>query len=103
VSALLSLVRRDLIATLGQLRHPAAQHIARTAASPAAWHIVAADLDRRTTTQDRHLAAAACRAADALAGHDVEGAARHLARVCGLTVAAWSDAVAAETPAEVSL
>ena len=96
---LLDLIRRDLVATLGRLRHPAAQHIARTASSPAAWCIILADLGTRTTTREQHLAAAAERAVDALSRHDVEGAARHLATVCGLSVMAWAEAVERETPA----
>lgn len=99
MSALLALVRRDLVATLGRLRHPAAQHIARSASAPSAWCIILADLGARTTTRDESLAEGATRAVDALSRHDVEGAARHLASVCGLSVVAWAQAVEAETPA----
>lgn len=99
MSALLDLVRRDLVATLGRLRHPAAQHLARSASAPSEWRVVASDLDARTTTRDQHLAMAATRASDALACDDAESAARFLAAICGLSVAAWSQAVEAETPA----
>lgn len=97
MSPLLRAVRRDLVATLGRLRHPAAQHLARTASTPAEWRVVASDLDARTTTRDQHLAAAATRAADMLACEDTDSAARFLAAVCGLSVEAWAEQVETET------
>ena len=95
MSRLFATVRIDLVRILGRLRHPAAQHLARTATTPAEWRVVAADLETRLTTHDQHLASKAQDAADALAASDIDAAARALAGLRQMSVAEWSEEVVA--------
>lgn len=95
--ALLTTLRRDLADTLRRLRHPAAASMVPTATARE-WRIIAADVATRTTTHDQRTAAAAQDAAESLSKGDVDGAARRMAALCGLSVAEWAARVEAETP-----